>query len=160
MSRLVNDLNEISELAHHGPPEDLFIATVTLCGAFIIMLIINWRLTLPLFLLILVMSLFAVKKNRQMQETFRRVRLRVADINARVEDSISGVRVVKSFTNEGYEMEKFEHDNRNFRHSKQQSYRVMAQFFFRYQPSFQFNQSGGGLSGWLFCLPRPDHRRG
>ncbi|MFY9114215.1 MAG: ABC transporter ATP-binding protein [Dethiobacteria bacterium] len=128
MSRLVNDLNEISELAHHGP-EDLFIATVTLCGAFIIMLIINWRLTLPLFLLILVMSLFAVKKNRQMQETFRRVRLRVADINARVEDSISGVRVVKSFTNEGYEMEKFEHDNRNFRHSKQQSYRVMAQFF-------------------------------
>ncbi len=128
MSRLVNDLNEISELAHHGP-EDLFIAAVTLSGAFIIMLTINWQLTLLTFLLVPVMIWFAINKNRQMQHTFRDVRLKVADINARVEDSISGVRVVKSFTNEWYEMEKFKRDNINFRRSKQKAYRVMAQFF-------------------------------
>jgi ATP-binding cassette subfamily B protein len=128
MSRLVNDLNEISELAHHGP-EDLFIATVTLIGAFIIMLTIHWQLTLLIFPLVPVMIWFAVSKNKLMQETFRDVRLKVADINARVEDSISGVRVVKSFTNEWYERKKFERDNRNFRRSKQRSFRVMAQFF-------------------------------
>ncbi|NLA10872.1 MAG: ABC transporter ATP-binding protein [Firmicutes bacterium] len=128
MSRLVNDLNEISELAHHGP-EDLFIATVTLIGAFIIMMMLNWQLTLLVFLLIPVMIWFAVSKNKKMQSTFRNVRLKVADINARVEDSISGVRVVKSFTNERYEKEKFERDNRNFRQAKQKSFRVMAEFF-------------------------------
>jgi ATP-binding cassette subfamily B protein len=127
MSRLVNDLFEISELAHHGP-EDLFTATVTLIGAFIIMLVINWQLTLFIFLLVPVMIWFAVSKNKHMQETFRDVRLKVADINARVEDSISGVRVVKSFTNEWYERKKFEQENRNFRHSKQRSFRVMAEF--------------------------------
>ncbi|HPU02018.1 MAG: ABC transporter ATP-binding protein [Firmicutes bacterium] len=128
MSRLVNDLNEISELAHHGP-EDLFIATVTLCGAFVIMMTINWQLTLLAFAVVPVMIWFAVVKNKQMQDTFRDVRLKVADINARVEDSISGVRVVKSFTNEWYEKEKFERDNMKFRLSKQRSFRVMAQFF-------------------------------
>ena len=128
MSRLVNDLNEISELAHHGP-EDLFIATVTLIGAFIIMVLIDWKLTLLTFLLVPVMIWFAVSKNNEMQSTFRNVRLKVADINARVEDSISGVRVVKSFTNERYEKVKFERDNWNFRRAKEKSYRVMAQFF-------------------------------
>ena len=128
MSRLVNDLNEISELAHHGP-EDLFIATVTLTGAFIIMMMLNWKLALLVFLPIPAMIWFAVSKNKEMQTTFRNVRLKVADINARVEDSISGVRVVKSFTNEWYEKEKFERDNLNFRRSKQKSFRVMAQFF-------------------------------
>ncbi|NLA26582.1 MAG: ABC transporter ATP-binding protein [Firmicutes bacterium] len=128
MSRLVNDLNEISELAHHGP-EDLFIATVTLLGAFIIMLFLNWQLALLTFLLVPIMIWFAVTKNKQMQDVFRDVRLKVADINARVEDSISGVRVVKSFTNERYEKEKFEKDNWNFRLAKQRSYRIMAVFF-------------------------------
>jgi ATP-binding cassette subfamily B protein len=128
MSRLVNDLNEISELAHHGP-EDLFIATVTLIGAFLIMMTRSWQLTLLVFSLIPVMIWFTVSKNKKMQTTFRNVRLRVADINARVEDSISGVRVVKSFTNERYEKEKFERDNRNFRRSRQRSFRVMAEFF-------------------------------
>ncbi|MGB4331582.1 MAG: ABC transporter ATP-binding protein [Dethiobacteria bacterium] len=128
MSRLVNDLNEISELAHHGP-EDLFIATVTLTGAFIIMMMLNWKLALLVFLPIPAMIWFAVSKNKEMQTTFRNVRLKVADINARVEDSISGVRVVKSFTTEWYEKEKFERDYLNFRRSKQRSFRVMAQFF-------------------------------
>ncbi len=128
MSRLVNDLNEISELAHHGP-EDLFTALITLSGAFLIMLFINWQLTLLTFLLVPVMIWFAVAKNQQMRNSFRDLRIKIADINARVEDSISGVRVVKSFTNEPHEMEKFKQENLNFRCSKQGAYRVMAQFF-------------------------------
>ena len=128
MSRLVNDLNEIAELAHHGP-EDLFIATITLIGAFIIMLTMNWQLTLLTFILVPIMLWFAVVKNKQMQYAFRDLRLKIADINARVEDSISGVRVVKSFTNEQYEIEKFQQYNVNFRQSKQGAYKVMAEFF-------------------------------
>ncbi len=98
MSRLVNDLNEISELAHHGP-EDLFIALVTLVGAFLIMLSIHWPLTLITFTLIPIVMVFTILKNQRMQEAFRNMRQKLAEINAQVEDSISGVRVVKSFTN-------------------------------------------------------------
>lgn len=128
MSRLVNDLNEISEMAHHCP-EDLFIAAITLLGTFVIMLTINWQLALLTFMLVPLMIWFAVSKNRRMQAAFRDMRLKVADINARVEDSISGVRVVKSFTNEWYEREKFKRENVNFRRSKQGAFHVMAQFF-------------------------------
>jgi len=106
MSRLVNDLNEISEMAHHCP-EDLFIAAVTLIGSFAIMVTINWQLALITFTLVPLLAWFAVNRNRRMQAAFREMRLKVADINAQVEDSISGVRVVKSFTNEWYEKEKF-----------------------------------------------------
>jgi len=128
MSRLVNDLNEIAEMAHHAP-EDLFVAMVTLGGSFAIMLTINWQLALLTFCLIPVMLLYAIKKNRKMQAAFRETRLKVADINARVEDSISGVRVVKAFTNEPYEKEKFKTENSNFRQAKQNAYHVMALFF-------------------------------
>ncbi|SCY82178.1 ATP-binding cassette, subfamily B [Alkaliphilus peptidifermentans DSM 18978] len=128
MSRLVNDLNEISELAHHGP-EDLFIATVTLVGSFIIMLTVNWQLTLIVFAMVPVMICFAILKNKRMQLAFKDMRLKIADINAQVEDSISGVRVVKSFTNEWYEQEKFSVGNDNFRLSRENAFKVMAQFF-------------------------------
>lgn len=128
MSRLVNDLNEISELAHHGP-EDLFIATVTLLGSFIILLTVHWPLALITFTIVPIMLWFAISKNKHMQSAFREMRLKVADINAQVEDSISGVRVVKSFTNEWYEEEKFEVGNANFRVSRENAFKVMAQFF-------------------------------
>lgn len=128
MSRLVNDLNEISELAHHGP-EDLFIAAVTLLGSFIILLTIHWPLALITFTLVPIMLWFAIFKNKKMQNVFREMRLKVADINAQVEDSISGVRVVKSFTNEWYEEEKFEVGNAGFRVSRENAFKVMAQFF-------------------------------
>ena len=128
MSRLVNDLNEISELAHHGP-EDLFIATVTLVGAFIILLTVHWPLAVITFTIVPIMLWFAISKNKHMQKAFKEMRLKVADINAQVEDSISGVRVVKSFTNEWYEEEKFEVGNANFRISREIAFRVMAQFF-------------------------------
>lgn len=128
MSRLVNDLNDISELAHHGP-EDLFIATVTLIGTFIILIRNNWKLGLITFAIIPVMLVFAIRKNTKMQDSFRIMRSRVADINAQAEDSLSGVRVVKSFTNEAYEREKFDRGNEGFRMSKQNAYKTMAEFY-------------------------------
>lgn len=128
MSRLVNDLNDISELAHHGP-EDLFIATVTLIGTFIILIRNNWKLGLITFAIIPVMLVFAITKNTKMQDSFRIMRSRVADINAQAEDSLSGVRVVKSFTNEAYEREKFDRGNEGFRMSKQNAYKTMAEFY-------------------------------
>ena len=128
MSRIVNDLNEISELAHHGP-EDLFIASVTLLGTFIILLRINWQLTIIIFAIMPFMIWFAVNKNKIMRQAFRNTRLKIADINAQVEDSISGIREVKAFTNEEYEIIKFEQGNENFRLAKQKAYKNMAEFF-------------------------------
>ncbi|RQD68849.1 MAG: ABC transporter ATP-binding protein [Tindallia sp. MSAO_Bac2] len=128
MSRLVNDLNEISELAHHGP-EDLFIAMVTLTGSFIIMLNMNWQLTLITFALIPIVMTFTILKNKRMQIAFRNMRRKLADINAQVEDSIAGARVVKSFTNESLEEEKFKKGNEEFRNSKEKTLKVMAEFF-------------------------------
>ncbi len=128
MSRLVNDLNEISEMAHHGP-EDLFIAMVTLLGSFIIMLTMHWPLALITFSIIPIMLIFAIIKNRRMQGAFKDMRLKVADINAQIEDSISGIRVVKAFTNEEYEEKKFKKGNIKFRKSRENAFQVMAQFF-------------------------------
>jgi len=128
MSRLVNDLNEISELAHHGP-EDLFIVIVTLIGTFFIMISIHWQLTLITFSVLPIVLLFTILKNRKMQNAFRALRVKLADINSQVEDSISGVRVVRSFTNESYEAEKFEVGNDSFKQTKENTFKVMAEFF-------------------------------
>lgn len=128
MSRLVNDLNDISEFAHHGP-EDIFIATVTLLGSFLILLTVHWPLALITFALMPFILWFSIGKNKKMQKSFRDMRVKIADVNAQAEDSFSGVRVVKSFTNEWFEEEKFDKGNRNFKHSKQNSYKVMAEFF-------------------------------
>lgn len=128
MSRLVNDLNEISELAHHGP-EDLFIVAVTLIGSFIIMASIHLPLTLITFSVVPIVLVFTILKNKKMQTAFRKLRIEMGEINSQVEDSISGVRVVKSFTNEEYEEEKFKIGNSNFKNSKENTFKVMASFF-------------------------------
>lgn len=128
MSRIVNDLNEISELAHHGP-EDLFIVAVTLLGSFIILLNSYWPLALITFSVVPIMLVFAVLKNKKMQSAFRGMRIKIADVNAQVEDSVSGIRVVKSFTNEWYEEKKFEKGNMNFRKSREGAFKIMAEFF-------------------------------
>lgn len=106
MSRIVNDLNEISELAHHGP-EDFLISLCMLIGTFSIMAYMNWKLTLILLVLVPIMLLFSSKWNKRMRAGFTDMRAELGEINAGVEDSLSGVRVVKSFTNEEYENEKF-----------------------------------------------------
>ena len=128
MSTIVNDLNQISELAHHGP-EDLFIASVTLLGTFMILFRTNWQLTVIVFSIMPFMTWFSIKKNRKMKQAFRNTRLKIADVNAQVEDSISGIREVKAFTNEEYEKNKFRQSNKNFRMATQQAFKIMAEFF-------------------------------
>lgn len=127
MSRLVNDLFEIAEFAHHGP-EDLFITIITITGSFAIMFSIYWPLALIVFLIIPIMLVFLIWKNKQMREVFADMRIKIADINAQVEDSISGVRVVQSFGNEWYEEKKFDLGNDNYRRTKEQSYKIMGEF--------------------------------
>lgn len=127
MSRLVGDLREIAETAHHGP-EDLFIASIMIIGSFIILLRINVTLTLIVFLFVLVLILFTVNKRKAMAMAFRNVRKKHADINAQLENSISGIRLSKSFANEEYEMDKFEVNNVAYRESWTHAYKAMGLF--------------------------------
>jgi ATP-binding cassette subfamily B protein len=127
MSRITNDLFEITELYHHGP-EDLLISLTKLLGAFCILYWINVPLTLVIFAFIPPMGCFAFYYNRKMRQAFRKNRERIAEINAGTEESISGVRVVKSFANENLELEKFQENNRRFVETKQNSYRYMGSY--------------------------------
>jgi ATP-binding cassette subfamily B protein len=128
MSRIVNDLREISELAHHGP-EDLFLSLVMLIGSFIILTTIEWRLTLIIYSFLPLLIWYATLKRKKMTAAFRSVRKRIANVNAQLENSISGIRVAKSFTNEEYEIEKFDEGNREFNSSREFAYKAMAEFF-------------------------------
>ena len=128
MSRLINDLNNISELAHHGP-EDLFISVLMIFGSFVILMNIEWKLTLIIFAFIPIIIYFTIKKSKQMRSNFRDVKERVADVNAQVENSLSGIRVSKSFANEDYEILKFNEGNNIFKDSKITAYKTMAEFF-------------------------------
>lgn len=128
MSRIVNDLMEVSELAHHGP-EDVFISIVMIVGSFIMLCTINWKLTVIVFAFIPLMLWFAMKKRAKMTEAFRNTRKTIAIVNAKLENSISGIRVSKSFTNEEYEMEKFDEGNIEFLKSREIAYKSLAEFF-------------------------------
>ncbi|MBZ9625724.1 ABC transporter ATP-binding protein/permease [Clostridium sp. FP2] len=127
MSKIINDLMEISELAHHGP-EDLFISVVMLIGSFIALCTINVQLTLIVFATVPLMIWFAMSRRIKMADAFRAVRKEVANVNSSLENSISGIRVAKSFTNEEYEMEKFDEGNEKFKQSRQYAYKYMANF--------------------------------
>lgn len=127
MSRIVNDLREITELAHHGP-EDLFISFVMLIGSFVILLRVEWRLTLIIFAFIPIMIWFAISKRNKLEQAFRAQRVKIAKVNAQLENSISGVRVAKSFTNEEYEIEKFDVGNSEFKKSREHAFKTMAEF--------------------------------
>jgi len=128
MSRIVNDLMEVSELAHHGP-EDLFLSIIMLVGSFIIMSSIYLPLTLILFAGLPVMVLFSSKKRLKMSRAFTESRKSIAQINANLENSISGIRVSKAYTNEEHEMSVFEEGNQNFVRARKRSYKAMAEFF-------------------------------
>ena len=127
MSRIVNDLNNISELAHHGP-EDLFISSVMLIGSFIILLIMKWQLALFTFAVLPIMFYFSLILGKKMYRSFKDIREKIAEVNSIVEDSLSGIRVVKSFTNEEFEENKFDYGNQRFRESREYAMRNMAQF--------------------------------
>lgn len=127
MSRLVNDLNEISELAHHGP-EDLFISIIMLTGSFFLMLSIDAPLTFIVFAVIPFLVWFAISYNKRMRKSFQDLRVSLGEINSNLEDAISGIRVVKSFTNEEFEKEKFDRGNNEFKILRGQSVRYLGVF--------------------------------
>ncbi|QUI25821.1 ABC transporter ATP-binding protein [Vallitalea pronyensis] len=127
MSRMVNDLNEMTELAHHGP-EDLFLSFMMLIGAFFAMVFMEWRLALAVYLFIPFLIWFAVKQRVKMSEGFRNVKKKIANVNAQLESSISGIRVSKSFANEEHEMDKFTEGNKAFRVSKNTAFKNMSIF--------------------------------
>lgn len=127
MSRLTNDLFSLTELYHHGP-EDIVISFIKFFGAFVILATINLKLTLIVFAFIPIMGAFIYYYNRKMKKAFKRNKQRVGDINARIEDNLSGIRVVKSFGNEDYEIEKFYNENSRYVSSKKNSYFYMGKF--------------------------------
>ena len=125
ISRITNDLFDIGELAHHGP-EDLFIAVMTFFGAFWIMLTINVKLALVAVLFVPLLIILITYSNIRMNRAWRQMYSEIADVNARVEDSVSGVRVVQSFTNERFEISRFLKNNQKFRKAKLKGYKTMA----------------------------------
>ncbi|WP_243354961.1 ABC transporter ATP-binding protein [Bacillus litorisediminis] len=125
MSRITNDLFDIGELAHHGP-EDLFIAVMTFVGAFWIMFTINVKLALIAMFIVPFLIWLIIYCNLSMNRAWKKMYSNIADVNARVEDSVSGARVVQSFTNEDYEISRFRDDNGKFRKAKLIAYRVMS----------------------------------
>ena len=127
MSKLVSDLFDIAEFAHHGP-ENLFISVVKIAGSFVFLFLINWRLALPLVVLVLCMFIFSFRQNERMQETFMENRRKIGDVNASLQDTLSGIRVVQSFANEEIEHEKFKKSNHAFLISKDNNYRCMGSF--------------------------------
>jgi ATP-binding cassette subfamily B protein len=127
MSRVTNDLFEVTELAHHGP-EDLFISAVTLVGSFILILTIRWEMALVLCIVIPFMIVHTIRSRTRLMNASRRVKERTAEINASLESSISGARVSKAFTNEQHESDKFAGGNENFKTAKKTYYHSMALF--------------------------------
>lgn len=127
MSKLVSDLFDISEFAHHGP-ENLFISLIKIVGAFIFLFVINRKLALPLIFLVIVMFFFSFRQNQKMQRTFMENRRKIGDVNASLQDTLAGIRVVQSFTNEDIEKEKFRQSNQAFLVSKKDNYRCMGEF--------------------------------
>jgi ATP-binding cassette, subfamily B, bacterial len=125
MSRVTNDLMDIGELAHHGP-EDLFIAIMTFIGAFWIMMTINVKLALVAIIIVPFLVWLISYSNIKMNRAWTGMYGNIADVNARVEDSVSGARVVQSFTNEEFEKERFNNNNLFFRASKLKAYKVMS----------------------------------
>ena len=125
MSKIVSDLFDISELAHHGP-ENIFISLLKIIGSFILLSMINSKLTLILFIITLIMIAFSYLQNRKMHKVFMDNRKKIATVNARVQDSLSGIRIVKSFANEEIEEAKFSDSNLEFLSSKESSYNMMG----------------------------------
>lgn len=127
MSKLVSDLFDISELAHHGP-ENILISLLKIIGSFVLMLMMNVPMTLILAAVTLVMIVFSIQQNKKMRAIFLDNRKKIAGVNSQVQDSLAGIRVVKSFANEDLERQKFEKSNLRFLDSKVSSYRIMGSF--------------------------------
>ncbi|MCM1567195.1 MAG: ABC transporter ATP-binding protein/permease [Dehalobacter sp.] len=128
MSRLVNDLFDISELAHHGP-ENIFISFLKIIGAFVLLMLLNVPMTLILLAVTAIMVIFSIQRNLKMKTVFLDNRIKIAKVNASLQDSLAGIRVVKSFANEEAEKMKFRKSNQDFLASKAGSYKMMGGYF-------------------------------
>ena len=128
MSRIVNDLMDITELAHHGP-EDLFISLVTILGSFVILMGIDIPLTLIIFAVLPFAVWFVARKKDKMGNAFMKARVKVGEVNATLENSIAGMKVTKSFCTEDEELEKFDKINNIFKDAREESYKAMAEYF-------------------------------
>lgn len=128
MSRIINDLMEISELAHHGP-EDLFISIIMLGGSFFILLGINIKLTLMIFLVLPFVVWFAISQRKKMNNAFMETRVKTGEVNATLENSIAGMKITKSFCTEKEELNKFNNSNKVFKKAREAAYKVMAEYF-------------------------------
>ncbi len=127
MSRVTNDLFDITELLHHGP-EDIIISLIKIVGALVILGHINMRLTILTACFLPFILAFALYLNKRMKRVFKENRVKMADINGQIEDNLSGIRVVKSFANEDIEMRKFEKGNERFLATKRRSYLYMGTY--------------------------------
>ena len=127
MSKLVSDLFDISEFAHHGP-ENLFISLIKIIGSFVFLFLINWRLAIPLLVIVAFMLFFSYGQNKKMQATFMDNRRKIGNLNSSLQDTLAGIRVVQSFANEDIEREKFKKSNQGFLSSKDANYRCMGSF--------------------------------
>ena len=127
MSKLVSDLFDIAEFAHHGP-ENLFISLIKIIGSFVFLFLINWKLAIPLLVMVVFMIFFSGSQNRKMQTTFMDNRRKIGDVNSSLQDTLAGIRVVQSFANEEIEREKFMESNHGFLLSKKANYQCMGSF--------------------------------
>lgn len=127
MSRITNDLFSLTELYHHGP-EDIILSLIKILGSFILLMFVNPTLTLIVYAFIPLLIIFIVYYNRRMNKIFKKNKKYIAQINEQVEDNLSGIRVVKSFTNEAEEKRKFEIGNKEFVQSKKERYRLMGNY--------------------------------
>ena len=127
MSKLVSDLFDISEFAHHGP-ENLFISLIKIIGSFVFLFLINWKLAIPLLVIVAIMLFFSYGQNKKMQATFMDNRRKIGNLNSSLQDTLAGIRVVQSFVNEDIEREKFKKSNQGFLSSKNANYRCMGSF--------------------------------
>jgi len=125
VGRLTKDLEEIGEVAHHGP-EDLFIAIMTFIGALLLMLMVHWQLALITAAVVPMTAWVTSRYGGRMTRNFRNLYGRVGDFNARIEENVGGMRVVQAFANEAHERSLFETDNQNYRRTKLEAYRIMA----------------------------------
>ncbi len=151
MSRIISDLMDISELAHHGP-EDLFLSVILLVGAFAMMASIYLPLALIVFAFMPIMVIFAAKKRLQMNAAFKESRVEIGEINASLENSISGIRVSKAYTNADHENRRFAEGNSRFVKVRKKAYRVMADFVCGTTFISDFLNVILYLSGGLFCV--------
>ncbi|HCS10505.1 MAG TPA: thiamine ABC transporter permease [Clostridiales bacterium] len=126
-SRIINDLMDVSELAHHGP-EDLFISLIMLVGSFIMLSTINLPLSLIVFSIVPLLLIVAMKLRIKMEDAFMETRVTIGEVNATIENSISGIRVSKAFSNKENEIEKFNINNSRFQEARRKAYKVMAEF--------------------------------